>query len=329
MANPLVSVIVPYKSGYPWVRECVKHCKEMPYRNIEIILLPDGNESPSKYPGCRVVPTGIVNHSAKRNRGMKAAKGSVYAFIDSDAFPRKDWVTNSLKYLEDKSIGIIGGPNLTPENDSLMQKAGGDVLGSAIGAGGISERYSVRKEKDTDALPSVNMLIRKDVFDRLGHGWDETLVTGEDVKISYQVLDAGYRIHYSPDVIVYHHRRALFLPHMEQIWNYGRDEGLLVQQRKRIDRPLVLMPPLFVLWLPIVWALGFYIIEAYWALLASVAVYCGVTLAGAVAASWKRFPLVWLGIIATHLTYGMGFWRGLLLPQKKFHAGFRKKHYNR
>ncbi len=331
VGEPFVSIIVPFKSDYQWVRECVRGCKSLDYKNFEIILLPDGSEDPKKFPGCKIVPTGVVNHAAKRNAGMRTAKSDIFAFIDSDAYPRSDWLKNGVRYLQDKSIGIIGGPNLTPPADSLMQKVSGDVLGSVIGAGGMAERYSVRRERDTDALPSVNMLIRREAFDNLGHGWDETLVTGEDVKMCYQIADLGLRIHYSPEVVVYHHRRAMFAAHMEQIWNYARDEGLLVRQRRAIDRVLVLAPSAFVLWAAFGAATAmltnFPLFEiAYYATLG---IYAATIAVASIAASPARAPLVFLGMIATHATYGIGFLRGLLLPRKYFTESFKRHTYNR
>lgn len=326
---PLVSIIVPYKSEYPWVHETVRECKKLDYPNFEIILLPDNPEDAKKYPGCKVVPTGVTNHSGKRNMGIDVAKGAVYAFIDSDAYPRKDWLRNGVRYLEDESIGLVGGPNLTPPDDTLMQQLSGDVLGSIIGAGGMAERYSVRRERDTDALPSVNMLVRKEVFDKLKEGWDETLITGEDVKVCYQVLDLGLRIRYSPEVVVYHHRRPMFAAHMEQIWNYGRDEGLLVKERGGVDRFLVLAPPLFVLWLVVGGLASIDWPEVRLLYLGSMLGYGLFVLVAGMLINFLRGPLIAISIFATHLAYGGGFLRGLFLPKKFYSADFKRKTYNK
>ena len=40
----------------------------------------------------RMLPTGPVKPSDKRNIGVNAAKGEVVAFIDGDAYPAKDWL---------------------------------------------------------------------------------------------------------------------------------------------------------------------------------------------------------------------------------------------
>src|SRR3989337_564608 len=121
--EPIVSIIVPYKDVDDYTRECIKHCKQLNYDSYEIILLPD--DSKETIEGVKVIATGPVSPGRKRNIGVENSRGEFCAFIDSDAFPRSDWLTNAVEYLENPEIGGVGGPGLTPEEDELIQKAGG------------------------------------------------------------------------------------------------------------------------------------------------------------------------------------------------------------
>jgi GT2 family glycosyltransferase len=46
--------------------------------------------------------------------------------------------------------------------------------------------------------------IRKEVFDEVGFFWDSLFFGGEGEELSLRIWDAGYRILYSPDSIIYH-----------------------------------------------------------------------------------------------------------------------------
>ena len=125
-SKPLVSIIIPCKDVDDYTRECIEYCRRLDYPNFEIILLPD--YSTEAIDGVKVIATGPVAPGVKRNIGVKNSNGEFCAFIDNDAYPRSDWLTNALKYFEDPEVGGVGGPGLTPEADGFMQKAGGYVL---------------------------------------------------------------------------------------------------------------------------------------------------------------------------------------------------------
>src|SRR3990170_6230267 len=100
--NPLVSIIIPCKDTDDYTRECIKHCKQLNYDSYEIILLPD--DSKEVIQDIKVIATGPVPPGVKRNIGVENSRGEFCAFIDSDAYPRSDWLANAVEYLEDLEI---------------------------------------------------------------------------------------------------------------------------------------------------------------------------------------------------------------------------------
>src|ERR1035437_1697032 len=136
-SEPLVSIIIPCKEVDNYTRECIEYCKRLDYSNFEIILLPDAFAQ--VIDDVKVIATGPVSPGIKRNKGVEIANGEFCAFIDNDAYPRGDWLTNALSHLKDQTIGGVGGPGLTPEEDGIMQKAGGYVLSSFM-VGTLSSR---------------------------------------------------------------------------------------------------------------------------------------------------------------------------------------------
>ena len=155
-SQPFVSVIVPCKSVDEYTRDCVNRCSRLDYENYEVILLPD--EATENVEGAKVVPTGPVTPGKKRNIGIANSAGEICAFIDSDAYPRRDWLRNAFAYFEDSDVAAVGGPGLTPqEEDGLMQQASGFVLSSFM-VGSLSKRYDSKYACESDDVHSCNFI---------------------------------------------------------------------------------------------------------------------------------------------------------------------------
>lgn len=71
----------------------------------------------------------------------------------------------------------------------------------------LSEKYKLVKEPhEVDLCISHFMMVKKEVFDRIGT-WDETFfVYGEDVDICYRIKQAGYKIMYLPQWQTLHYK---------------------------------------------------------------------------------------------------------------------------
>ena len=109
------------------------------------------------------------------------------------------------------------GPGVTPPNDSVFQKAGGWVSASFLGGGpAASHRFFPRKKREVDDYPSMNFVVRKSDF-RAVDGFNSRFWPGEDTKLCLDLTKKlGKKIIYDPEVLVYHHRRSLFVPHLKQ-----------------------------------------------------------------------------------------------------------------
>jgi cellulose synthase/poly-beta-1,6-N-acetylglucosamine synthase-like glycosyltransferase len=128
---------------------------------------------------------GQCNTWEKKNIGIKNAKGEILAFIDSDAKPEKDWLRNAILYFKDPEIVAVGGPGITPAEDSLMQKASGYILSSFM-VGGLSSRYkNSGRAKESDDIHSCNFIIRKSIVEKIG--WNEKYWSGEDTLMCLEI----------------------------------------------------------------------------------------------------------------------------------------------
>ncbi len=308
--NPLVSIIIPCKGVDAYTHECVESCKRLEYDTLEIILLPDFSDELIE--GVRVIGTGPVSPGLKRNIGVKNAAGEFCAFIDNDAYPRSDWLTNALRFFEDECVGGVGGPGLTPSEDGFMQRAGGYVLSSFM-VGNLSSRYKSKSSFESDDIHSCNFIARKSVVEAAG-GWNEQYWPGEDTLMCLAIKRLGKKLVESSDVVVYHHRRSLFRLHLRQVSRFGEHRGFFAKKFPENSMkltyffPSLLVASLFAgLALSLVFPLFSYV------MLFAVSTYLVLSLVAAVlqVKTVKLMLSVWAGIIVTHMVYGTFFLFGL------------------
>ena len=246
--NTFVSIIIPLVGINDYFLESYPHLLNLDYKHYEIIVLPDNSVS-QDFPGIKIIPTGKVSPAVKRDIGAENAKGELLFFLDDDSYPQTDWIDKALPYFNDLSVGAVGGPAITPPNDSFLQKISGAVFLTKVG-GGIPERYyPIGKVKEIDDWPSVNLIVRKDLFIKIG-GFKSEYWPGEDTKLCLEIIKEGGNILYTPDVIVWHHRRSGLLRHLKQVGNYGLHRGFFAKKYPETSfKLLYFIPSFFMLYL--------------------------------------------------------------------------------
>ena len=306
-----ISIIIPVKEVNDYIRQAMEHYAHLDYENYEILIFPD-HASDEEFPKTRVISSGEVGPADKRDMALQYAEGEIFAFIDDDAYPKEDWLKNAVRYFENPNVGAVGGPAVTASEDDIWQQASGKIYESFLCSGGYVYRYLPKEEREVDDLPSVNLIVRRDVFKKVG-GYDSNYYPGEDTKLCLDIVESGMKIIYSPDVLVYHHRRRVFRQHLRQATNYAKHRGYFAKALPKTSCKLAyFIPSLFVLglicgpilscFIPILWYFYYAVIMLYLILL-----ICSIRKAS----SLSVWILTFFGIIATHIGYGLMFIRGL------------------
>lgn len=308
-----VSIIIPVREINDYIREAIPHHLQLDYPDYEILIFPD-EPSEETFPKTRIIPSGKTGPAEKRDMALEYAQGEIIAFIDDDAYPRSDWLKNAIAHFDDPSVGAVGGPAVTAENDGILRQASGKVYESVLCSGGYTYRYVPGKLMDAEDLPSVNLIVRKDVFAQVG-GYDSNFYPGEDTKLCLDIIKvAEKRIIYDPDVLVYHHRRKLFKQHLKQSNNYALHRGYFAKVLPDTSRKFVyFVPSLFVLGL-VVGPLLALLFPPLWYVYFAVLLLYSILLIGSTL--YPKDVRVWglavAGVFLTHVGYGIGFVRGLL-----------------
>jgi cellulose synthase/poly-beta-1,6-N-acetylglucosamine synthase-like glycosyltransferase len=326
--DPLVSIVIACPNSSWMLKECLTAIVAQSYANWECIVLPDAELTEAELADLptdsriRFISTGKVRPAEKRNGGIRTAKGEIVAFIDDDAYPEAHWLEYAIKYFSEPDIGAVGGPGVTPPGDPCLAKLGGRVYDNVLVSGNYRYRYKAGGvRKDVDDYPSCNLFVRKEVLDKIG-GYRTDFWPGEDTLLCKDVIDSGKRIVYDPWVIVYHHRRALFGPHLRQLGRYAFHRGYFVKRYPSNSLHLsYFVPTGFVLYIvawvtllviphPDLMRVGMF---SLWNVIVSgpMLLYLALVLLS----TFSLNPVTWIvsaaGVAATHVVYGVRFLGGL------------------
>ena len=313
-ALPAVSVIIPCRTMNADLNQCLDALKSLDYPKYEVLVITD-------YPAQDVresvsfLDSGPVGPADKRDQGVRESTGDILAFIDDDAYPDKMWLKSAARVFADSEITAVGGPGVTPPEDSFLAQASGWISASYLGGGMHRYRFVPCRARWVDDYPSMNFLVRRSAFEAAG-GFSTHFYPGEDTKLCLALINNGGKIRYDPEVLVYHHRRNLFIPHLRQIGQYGLHRGHFARIYPGTSRRLnyvlpsiwllcLVSGPLIAIALHPLWGPYKVGVFAYGIFLA---------LSGAEIVGRSRNLLMGivgtLGIFLTHAVYGAAFIRG-------------------
>ena len=321
MREPKISVIIPLYVIDDRFFEDLKKYDKLNYSNFEIIVVCDKKVTlPKLKKNIKLILTHKRESgpAEKRDLALKYAKGKICAFIDDDAYPDSNWLKNAAWEFKDSEISAVGGPGLTPPEDGFWEQTTGLVY-SSIFCGGLAQyRFVKGKRKFVVDYPAYNLLVRTDLLKKVG-GYGSYFYGGEDTFLCLKLIKAGYKILYSPKVVVYHHRRPLFIDYLKQIANVGKHRGYFAKRFPETSA-------YFWYFIPLSLSLGFFLLLFFslfnsqirmifisLLLLFFILAWSSVIYKGPILNSFFAA----IGVIATHIFYGSAFIKGLLIKDLK------------
>jgi GT2 family glycosyltransferase len=169
-----------------------KYGKKIKDKKLEIILADNASSDDTVKKARKfeefveVIENGGNYGFAKGNNlAVKRAKGDFLIFMNPDAEIVKGNISDLIREFDDPKVGIVGG-----ESMGLEEKTG--------------VRFSPSNRSEVDQVSGAFLVIRADLFEKLG-GFDEHyFMYVEDADLCLRVKKLGYKVLFSPHVTIKH-----------------------------------------------------------------------------------------------------------------------------
>jgi glycosyltransferase involved in cell wall biosynthesis len=146
-----------------------------------------------------------------RNYGAKKATGDVIAFIDADCIANAFWI-------QELTEGMKKGDVVAGQSVRLGYQAFSNLQRVGMFHKGVDVTY-----------PSCNLAYSKKAFKGI-NGFDPEFKEAEEVDLNYRAVDAGFKMVYQDDAIVYHRVRESIRGFIKQSFWYGFGRKELTQK---------------------------------------------------------------------------------------------------
>jgi hypothetical protein len=302
--QPIISVIVPTRPGQAEI-PAVAAARALDYPRDRLEILVARGRQPA----------------VQRNVALRAARGEFVYFLDDDTSPGAGNIERALTAFHDPTVSIVGGPNLCPPSAPQLEQVFAVVLGSWAMASSRARYAAVGHPRPTSEKELIlcNMMARRaDILAR--GGFDEALYPNEENALMDALQKSGRTLLYDPQFIAYRRPRATLRAFFKMMFTYGRGRAEQFRLHPTAGSALNFAPPLFCIY-AVSCAAGALLI--IWNILPRAAAWglvpMGIYLLMAVAQTVRAIPqhgvvrsVLALPLqVASHIFYGLGFWRGL------------------
>jgi len=253
-----VSIIIPSKDHPGVLSNCIHSVMEAStYRDFEIIVIDNGSNAHNK---ARIEMMRDMLHdeyhfqyhhepmefnfSKMCNMGAALATGDYLLFLNDDIeITQEDWLEKMMELAVLPHVGAVGVKLIYPTTE-IIQHAG--ITNIHLGPAhklqfrsDANEYYYKRNRLPVDVLGVTGacLLLKKELFEKLG-GWREDLrVAFNDVELCYHIHDLGYVNVVRNDVTLIHHESL----------SRGADDSVAKLKRlhQELDRLYELHPDLY------------------------------------------------------------------------------------
>lgn len=301
-----VTVAVPTFQEEDSIVECLDAVMAQTYAGVTEILVVDGGSTDrtralaAGRAGVRVLDNPRRIQAAALNLALAEARGDVLVRVDGHSRIAPDYVERCVAALERTGAAIVGGA-MHPVGEGWLGRGIAAAMRSPLGAG--PARFHTGGPEgwvDTVYLGAFRVAAAREVG-----GYSEDLAVNEDAEFAFRLRERG-GVYFDPSIRSVYTPRATLPALARQFYRYGQGRAATVRRHPRSLAPRQLAPPLLVLGLlsparrPVATAYG----------------------AGALAAgAWRcahdpgSAAGFTLALPAMHVSWGLGFLRGLLSPQ--------------
>ncbi len=196
-----VSVVIPVYNGEKYIKKAIKSVLEQTYPYIEIIVIDDASTDNTKDIVLKEFKNHIIYHrnpqnmerSISRNKGVELSTGKYIFFLDYDDEWERDYIEQSLFFLENHDVVYSFPRTFINENGSIIRKSKKIIpndLGELIFSGmiGYPSATAFKREKFLGYRNDILMREDWEIFIRAYlHGFKIKIIDNDKVKIREHV----------------------------------------------------------------------------------------------------------------------------------------------
>ncbi len=196
--NPLVSVVIPCYNSEKVIRETIESVLVQTERNFEVIIVDDGSTddtaaiaASSGDPRIHILRQSNSGASAARNTGIRAARGSFIAFLDSDDIWFPDFLARTLALLAASPQSVMAVTN------QYWQRIPGDLSTTLQGCTGFDVSRTEIAFADLirrNHISTSACVLRREIITECGL-FDTRLAVAEDYNLWLKIAATHRKIH--------------------------------------------------------------------------------------------------------------------------------------
>ncbi len=254
-------------------------------------------------------PEKYVSHGF--NGCFPKTKGEYISLVGAHAIYPPGYFSTCIRVIRSGACDVAGGV-LKQRGQTLMGEVIAIAMSSKFGVGDTPFRTS-KKRQYVDSVAFA--VYDRKVFEETGL-LDEKLIRNQDDEFHYRINQAGFRILMLPELEVEYYVRNSLKKLFTQYFQYGLYKPSVIKKvlsgaRLRHFVPFAFVSYLFLLpfFLLMGWYLLFIPLCVYLLLLFGVSFYLG--------KNWKERVLLPIAFLTLHLSYGLGFAKGIFSLWKK------------
>ena len=214
----MVSIIIINYKQKDLVRNCVQSIRKVIRSPYEIIIV---NNSPEEIievrEGVNVIPNENRGFSQANNLAATQAKGEYLLFLNADTEIRNDFLEGAVKALDEKNTGAKGMKMYNPDGTFQLSFWEENTFSNEKMNKRSEEKFRARDAefidqveksysdiKKVDWVSGAAMLIKKDIFEKIGGFNEDYFLFYEDADLCKRLTDAGYVIYFYPESDIIH-----------------------------------------------------------------------------------------------------------------------------
>ncbi len=204
------AVIIPTYNGAQRISRTLSALSEQSYADFELIIVNDGStdDTVNVVAEIEMLPKPVVitqankGRAGARNAALQATSAELLIFFDDDMVPEKDAVSKHIAHHESYPMTALTAIQRANPAEAHTDFLHFTAFRNEQWMKGLGEEL---KQMNASNLffTSAHCSMPRKLLEEVG-GFDESLTDAEDFELATRVLERGYDVYFSPEILAWH-----------------------------------------------------------------------------------------------------------------------------